>query len=399
MPRRRPSGEPQTKRIRLSPGEETEESASGDEDLPSLSQMLVTASDLRNLALNEALAELRDSPEAAPDCSETESESGTDSDCLVASDDSIQTKVRKHFLHGAAEFEAAAVAPNLPRRRCDDTPADMACLEEASLRDDCPRLESATSLGPVWFAGKGSKAQMVARATQHKHTIQLQRHVHRSTWETQQLNFEGKEPPVTNEFGSYRDVSAFLAGYDRLPEKRRGYYECYTEDAPCRLIADYEAFVGTALDAPPTPMPDALPTPAEQTEAAQRLASFKRHLAWAVKEVTGVAYSALPGCEIRSDSSRRKTVDGHAGAFWRPSMHLTHTGLVFPDGMLSQAKLWELVEWHGKYEQDRDLFYRKPHKPKIKVVKFKELEVGVKFKNDELVIDTRAPYCGGQEGP
>jgi hypothetical protein len=247
--------------------------------------------------------------------------------------------------------------------------------------------------GPVWFASKKPKAQMVERATTLQHTVHLQREVPTPQWRQDACRHDGTKPPAcSREFGSYLDVSAFLDDYATLPETRRGYYECYTEDAPCRLIADYEVFVGTAPDAPPTPPLDAPPNLQEETETTQRLASFARHLAWAVKEVTGIAWSALPGCEIRSDSSRRKKVDGHEGAFWRPSVHLTHTGLVFPSGMGSQAKLWELARRHAIQEQDHDLFYRKPQNLKKKdgvVV------ASGGFEDDESAIDT-AIYKGAR---
>ena len=209
------------------------------------------------------------------------------------------------------------------------------------------------ALDQEWYFGAGAKAQAALDAAE---------------FPGQQHFVIQRDAPVsadprdhTKAFAAFRDVGAFLRLHERYSEAKRSFYLCYSESDPCRLTVDYELYIKGL----PTGSSPHEPTDAEAGQAAAHWASFRTHLQWVVEEVTGKAWDELPGIEIVADSSRRKPVSGHTEAgvdtlFWRPSLHVTHTGLIFSGGMRSQLKLWALALWHADRECDPCLRYRKP---------------------------------------
>ena len=188
------------------------------------------------------------------------------------------------------------------------------------------------SQGPLLFSGASC---VVATAKEfaliHNHQVLIQR----------------RNPEGYRSYGSYPSVQEFTAHYAATPLAKRAFYEYYTASDVVKLFWDVEWFQLTA----------------DPLEVQRRLRAFTRNLRWALALFfPGVAYEDFPGVALVSEASRSKQVDGHAGQFWRPSFHGTHTGVVFPDGVRSQKIFWKIVEHRASTEQDDDFFYPKPAK-------------------------------------
>jgi hypothetical protein len=258
----------------------------------------------------------------------------------------------------------------------DQEPDHLARQELLRCVEDCGRgtgsgtvtyrlfpLSTTTKMehGAMLFSGSGSRAVAQAYA--------------RGKWSdlcaSTTVLIQSLDAKDHRRFGSYPDVEVLVNTYALVPTSTRKFYEYYISTDKCKMFWDYEFYISPGLDSE------------QKQEVQRRWQSFECHMHWAVMEVCEVEYAALPGVEIRSDSSRPKSMEGHAGKFWRPSNHGTHTGVVFPEGPAVQALFWQLVIWHAKQDgEDANFFYSKP-------------ERNGTFKDGEPVVDT-APYRTGE---
>lgn len=213
--------------------------------------------------------------------------------------------------------------------------------------------------GAFFYRQQGANSQprneMIANAEVQHHTLAIQwqqpkPHSQREQGVPANWNEKayGQWKPYYRSFGSYANPGVFFRMYQAMEPTERCMYE-YIQPGPCKLYADVEWMEDLAGTKPFH----------QQRELARRLESLLRHVQWAWKELRGQEWSKLNGSFLWMDSSREKPMAGHSRPFWRYSLHVVHTGIVF-GSPVEQRGFWRLVLHHALATGDKDFVYAKP---------------------------------------